>query len=376
MMLNETSFSKKKKNRIDISSIKDFRDVALKEGYEIKEFHEEAFSTTISKIFDVDINVTKKLYNLIENEEITLRADDINGIFDYMEKIILFEENHHNLCNIIKNIENLHINRVEYEREISIQDDISHIEKIAEEVREKICKKMNEVEQNIINSMEIEIDRGYVYSKDIELLKKMLCNKNEVINEIYDSTTNIKTLIIQIPKVIDSDYIKPLKGSVEYYQHLTKNIERIDRLIRNLNKYIKAHEKEKKSFIINHSETIQDTINIAMATFDNKEFKAISGKNNIDGYCRAPELGDEAFESFRVNKLDKLGIGYKRVNDSEKKILEEINKQIEAGLLKNNGELVLYSKWEPCPSCCYVINQFCEKYPNIEVNVKYNKKKK
>ncbi|MBM6839764.1 hypothetical protein H9X77_16505, partial [Clostridium saudiense] len=105
-----------------------------------------------------------------------------------------------------------------------------------------------------------------------------------------------------------------------------------------------------------------------------KEFKAISGKNNVRGYCIAPNLGEAAFEACKVNKLGKIGIGYKRVNDSEKKILEEIHRQIESKVLKDEGELILYSKWQPCPSCYYVISQFCNMYPNIKLKVKYHKK--
>lgn len=80
------------------------------------------------------------------------------------------------------------------------------------------------------------------------------------------------------------------------------------------------------------------------------------------------------FKSNKVNKLGEFGIGYDRINDSEKKIIEEIHKQIEAKVLKDEGNLTLYSKWEPCPSCCFVISQFCKKHPNIEVQVKYHKK--
>ena len=88
----------------------------------------------------------------------------------------------------------------------------------------------------------------------------------------------------------------------------------------------------------------------------------------------AKPIGQVAFKSSKVNKLGKLGIGYNRINDSEKKILEEINKQIESNELEDKGELVLYSKWQPCPSCYYVISQFCEKYPRIKFKVKYRNK--
>ena len=75
-----------------------------------------------------------------------------------------------------------------------------------------------------------------------------------------------------------------------------------------------------------------------------------------------------------MNKLGKLGIGYRRVNDSEKKIFEEIHKQIKNKVLKDKGEIILYSKWQPCQSCYYVISQFCALYPNVKVKVKYDKK--
>lgn len=88
-------------------------------------------------------------------------------------------------------------------------------------------------------------------------------------------------------------------------------------------------------------------------------------------YCASPHIDKAKFESNKVNKRGKLGIGYNRVNDSEKKIFEHIHKLIEEKKIKDNGELVLYSKWEPCPSCYYVIHQFCEIHPDVDVKVKY-----
>ena len=82
---------------------------------------------------------------------------------------------------------------------------------------------------------------------------------------------------------------------------------------------------------------------------------------------------DAVFESCKVNKLGKLGIGYNRVNDSEKKIFEYINKKIEDKELNPEGNLTLYTKWQPCPSCYYVISQFINKYPKIDIKVKYYK---
>lgn len=119
---------------------------------------------------------------------------------------------------------------------------------------------------------------------------------------------------------------------------------------------------------------MQDSINIAVAIYDDKEFKAISGSNDIKKYYKAPSKEKAVFKSNKVNKLGELGIGYDRVNDSEKKIFEEIHKQIESKVLKNEGNLILYSKWEPCPSCYFVISQFSKVHPNIKIQVKYSKK--
>ena len=81
-----------------------------------------------------------------------------------------------------------------------------------------------------------------------------------------------------------------------------------------------------------------------------------------------------AFKSSKVNNKGKLGIGYNRINDSEKKILEEIHRQIKEKLISDKGTITLYSKWEPCPSCYLVIDQFLKKHPNINIEVRYIKK--
>ena len=374
MKENNITLNKRKKSRIDICTIRDFKDISMKEGYRLKEIEENAFKREISEVFTIDEKVVDKLYSLIKKEEHTFRADDINGFINYVEKIMLFEEKHHKLCSQIKKIKKLHIYREEYEREPSVQDEVDEIVNIIERLKPKISSRMNEDEIKKIDDIEKELSKYHVYAKDIELLKRMISNKNDKIYEKYNIDKRVRTLLIDIPNEIDKNYIKPAKGTIEYYQHLNTNIPRMERLINNLNKYMKSHENEAEIFKINQSEALQDTINIAIAIFNNKEFKAISGKNNVRGYCIAPNLGEAAFEACKVNKLGKIGIGYKRVNDSEKKILEEIHRQIESKVLKDEGELILYSKWEPCPSCYYVISQFCNMYPNIKLKVKYHKK--
>ena len=144
------------------------------------------------------------------------------------------------------------------------------------------------------------------------------------------------------------------------------------RLIRNIDKYIEV-EDVNGVFKINQSTAIQDSVNMAIAVFNNQEFRAVSGKNDIKNSCKLVSLEEAVFESCKVNKLGKLGIGYNRVNDSEKKIFEYINKKIEHKELNPEGNLTLYTKWQPCPSCYYVISQFINKYPKIDIKVKYYK---
>lgn len=374
MIKNNIALVKRKKSRIDITSIKDFKEASIKEGYILSKIEEDDLKKEISEVFNIEKNLADELYKVIKEEEHTFRVSNINEFIDYIEKIVLFEDNHKRLCSQINGIRILHIYIEEYEREPSIQDDVDEIIKIIDDLKPKIYSTMNQSEKEKIDKLEKELSKQHVYAKDIELLKRMISNNNDKIYEKYNSEKRVKTLSIELPKEIHKNYIKSKKGTIEYHQHLNNSIPRIERLIKNLNKYMKLDEGEVKHFKINQSEALQDTINIAVATFNNREFKAISGKNDVSGYCASPDIEKAAFEACKVNKLGKLGIGYKRVNDSEKKIFEEINSKIENKLLKDEGELILYSKWEPCQSCYYVISQFCKKYPKIKVKVKYDKK--
>ena len=90
----------------------------------------------------------------------------------------------------------------------------------------------------------------------------------------------------------------------------------------------------------------------------NKEFRAVSGSNDVFDYCKVVSVNEAAFESCKVNKLGELGVGYNRINDSEKKILEEINSKIEKKEVSDEGDLILYTKGQPFPSSYYLIIQF------------------
>jgi len=374
MTQRNMTLNKRKKEKIKINNLNEFKDALKTEGYKINEFDEEKFKEEITKIFEVDNSVIEKLYICVKDTDITYKANDIRDFIDYIEKMILFENEHNKLCEKISEVKKLNIDRIEYERELKVQDNVDDIINAIEEIKSHISGIISEEEKAKLENLEKELDKDYLYAKDIELLKKMVLIRKEGVKEKYNVKTKTKTISIEIPKQITYQYIPAKKGTVEYHQHLSNNIPRMQRLIKNLNKYMKAQEKEKTTFKIDQSKALQDSINIAVAIYDNKEFKAISGSNNITNYCTAPPQDKVVFKSSKVNKLGKLGIGYDRVNDSEKKIFEEIHKQIESKVLKNEGNLILYSKWQPCPSCYFVISQFCKKHPNIKVQVKYNKK--
>ena len=57
------------------------------------------------------------------------------------------------------------------------------------------------------------------------------------------------------------------------------------RIIKNVYKYINLNKEENQTFKINQSEALQDSINIAVAI---KEFRAISGSNEVKDFCRSP----------------------------------------------------------------------------------------
>lgn len=365
--------NKKRNERIKFTNIDDLKKVLKEEGYSLDLSNEEVFINSVSKAFNIDSSISKEVYETLAKKNITYKVKSINEFIDYIKNNIIFENEHNKLCKKINSIKKLRIDRIEYERIASNQDDVDYILKEIEEIKKTVSSKIDNEGKLKLQGLKVEIDSNYVYAKDIELLKRMLICNNDNFNEKYNELTQTKTVFIEIPPMINYGYVKAVKGSVEYYQHIKSYIPRMNRLIKNLDKYI-VKEDEWGTFKINQSSTIQDSVNMAIALFDNKVFRAVSGKNDIENSCKLVPLGEEVFKSCKVNKLGKLGIGYNRVNDSEKKIIEEVCKQIESNELSDSGEFILYSKWEPCPSCYYIISQFCKKYPKINVKVKYGEK--
>ncbi|MGG5461826.1 deaminase domain-containing protein [Clostridium sp. B9] len=361
---------KKSKKKVKINNIKEFKVLLEESGYAIKSVNKEDFKDKIESLLNLDREVAERLHICL-NENIEYRAVDLADFIDYIEKMICFEFKHNMLSEKIIDIEKLRIDRIEFEREPLIQEDVHELLNDLNKIKIKVAEGMENYEIERLLEVEREINSDYLYAKDIEFLKKMIIANNCGIKETYNEEDQIKTLIIDKKRKIDFTYIKHKKGSIEYHDYLKNNIPRMDRLISNIDKYI---DKDKKNnlFMINQSSALQDSINIAIANYDGKEFKAISGSNEIKSYCKSPKKEEAYFKSRKVNKLGKLGIGYDRANDSEKKIFEEIHRNIKEKKLNDYGELILYSKWEPCPSCYLVIDQFCKKHPNIDVKVRWS----
>lgn len=369
-MIDLNMKSKRKHRRIKISNIKDLKKALLEEGYISEIIHEDNLEKSIVKLFNISDIEIKRLLTYM-NENISFKVNDISDFIQYIKDIIIFEEEHNLLFEKIKNINELRIDREEYDRIVTEEENVEEELKAIEKIKHKVSKAINDDEYSYLEILEKELDENYIYAKDIELLKKIIMFGNTSIKEKYNNENNTKSLYIKIPNEMHYDYIPAILGSVEYHQHIKSNIPRINRLIRNIDKYIEVYNEESGIYKLNHSNALQDSINLAIVKFNEKEFKAISGKNNIKGYCCAPEIKKAVFKSCKVNKLGRLGVGYRRVNDSEKKIFEEIDRRIRLEELQDSGELIVYSKWQPCPSCYYVISQFCEKYPRINVCVKY-----
>lgn len=372
-MIDRNLPRKRKRDRLKFTNLNDLKKVLKEEGYNISG-DDETLKNKLSEIFNEEKYVIKNLYRSLEKADITYKADNIEQLIDYIKSIMLFENLHDRLCKEIKKMESLIIDRVEYERIMTTQDDVRDLELIIEQLSNNIAKHMDNEDKFRLVELENEIDDNHIYAKDIELLRKMILFNNEPIKQSYDNDTKTKTILIKIPTEISFAYIKAKKGTVEYYKHIKNNIPRMYRLIKNMYKYIKIYERETGTFRVNQSKALQDSINIAVAVYEEKEFKAISGSDEIEGFHKSPLSEHAVFKSSKVNNKGKLGIGYNRVNDSEKKIFEEIHRQIKENLLSDKGIITLYSKWEPCPSCYLVINQFLKKHPNINIKVRYIKK--
>ena len=75
---------------------------------------------------------------------------------------------------------------------------------------------------------------------------------------------------------------------------------------------------------------------------------------------------------FSMSKEDKIFTTYvedkfPRFNDTEAKILEDIDSQITDPQIK--GKITLFTELPPCDSCSNIIEEFKRMFPNIQVDV-------
>lgn len=154
-----------KKDRIKIRTIKDFIKVLQNENYNLSMVTEEDFEEEIINRFNVNNKICEEMYRTLNNGNITYKVNGVKGFIDYIESVIIFEDEHNKLCKKINKIKTLIIDRVEYERILTTQDDVEHILKIIEETKKSISGKINEEGKIKLESLEDEINRDYVYAK-------------------------------------------------------------------------------------------------------------------------------------------------------------------------------------------------------------------
>ncbi|WP_082337751.1 deaminase domain-containing protein [Lysinibacillus sp. FJAT-14745] len=100
------------------------------------------------------------------------------------------------------------------------------------------------------------------------------------------------------------------------------------------------------------------------------EFKAHSRihKENEGGFSYV--VGEGKFPAKSVNQKGETDVpgAFLRVNDTERKILEDISRQL--GDDKTvKGTIDLFTELPACGSCTDIILRFRKEYPNIKLNV-------
>ncbi|MCX7569180.1 hypothetical protein OS242_04345, partial [Tumebacillus sp. DT12] len=105
------------------------------------------------------------------------------------------------------------------------------------------------------------------------------------------------------------------------------------------------------------------------------EFFAHSGINEIGerGYDSliGITLKPDPATFIAIETPDRLGKNYLRDRDTEYKILNEIALQL-GEKTTASGSIKLYTDRKPCDSCSIIIQQFKDKYKNVDVEILYN----
>ena len=209
-----------KKDRIKISSIKDFNKMLQKEDYNVGLLSEIEFKKEIINEFNINNKIYEEIYKILDKGNITYKVRGVKEFIDYIECEIIFEDEHNRLCRKISEVKTLIIDRVEYERILTTQDDVDDILKIIEETKKSVSRKINEEGKVKLESLEDEINRDYIYAKDIELLKRMILFNNKNEKEEYDEKSQTKTLFIEVIHCCSHQNILPLN----VYQHFLQKL--------------------------------------------------------------------------------------------------------------------------------------------------------
>ena len=116
-----------KKKRIKIKSLNDFNKALKIENYNFSILTRENFKKEMIHNFNISEKIIDKMYKILEDEKITYKVSGIIDFINYIGDDILFEEEYNNLCKKISDIRTLIIDRVEYERILTVQDDVEDI---------------------------------------------------------------------------------------------------------------------------------------------------------------------------------------------------------------------------------------------------------
>lgn len=103
--------------------------------------------------------------------------------------------------------------------------------------------------------------------------------------------------------------------------------------------------------------------------YAHSQIKTTSGNPSLNEYSIEPQEKDIIFKATEAPDVN--GIPYLRTADTEYKILNDLAKQL-GDKVDTKGKIKLFTELDTCGSCNYIIRQFKDKYPNIEIEVIHN----
>ncbi|MEZ2737354.1 deaminase domain-containing protein [Aneurinibacillus aneurinilyticus] len=103
--------------------------------------------------------------------------------------------------------------------------------------------------------------------------------------------------------------------------------------------------------------------------YAHSQIKTTSGNPSLNEYSTEPKGKDIIFKATEAPDVN--GIPYLRTADTEYKILNDLAKRL-GDKVDTKGKIRLFTELDTCGSCNYIIRQFNDKYPNIEIEVIHN----